>query len=165
MNETGFQHVTMHFRQHIWHSRVTRPEAAATLVTSRQRAPMEEFNIVTRHSTELPLSVVFCCPVALWFLRAPFRSRSAAGVIFSSTPSFHYVTHKADCKVPGVHAHFRGEDVQQNSARRRRAVSSGCMWGRESLSGGVCPKGGKRVQSDRHGVFIPEVGVDMKLFS
>ena len=83
---------------------------------------------------------------------------------FSSTPSFHYITHKADCKVPGVHAHVRGEDVQQNSARRRRAVSSGCMWGRESFSGGVCPKGGKRAQSDRHGVFIPEVG-DMKLFS
>ena len=84
---------------------------------------------------------------------------------FSSTPSFRYVTHKADCKVPGVHAHVRGEDVQQNSARRRRVVSSGCMWRRESFSGGVCPKGGKRVQPDRHAVFIPEVGVDTQLFS
>ena len=53
---------------------------------------------------------------------------------------------------------MRGEDVQQNSARRRRAVSSGCMWGRQSFSGGVCPKGGKRVQSDRHAVFSAGVG-------
>ena len=155
----------MHFRQHIWHSRVTRPEAAATLVTSRQRAPMEEFNIVARHPTELLLSVVFCCPVALWVFTRTLSILNNSRCHFSSTPSFQYVTHKADCKVPGGHAHVCGEDVQQNSARRRRAVSSGCMWGRESFSGGVCPKGGKRVQPDRHAIFIAGVGVDMKLFS
>ena len=29
-----------------------------------------------------PLVFFFCCPVALWFLRAPFRSRTTAKVIF-----------------------------------------------------------------------------------
>ena len=136
------------------------------LVTSRQRAPSGGIQYCNTTYFRMARLVCFLLLSYLFvFFTRTLPISKYSRCHFSSTPSFHYVTHKADCKVRGGHAHVRGEDLQQNSARRRRAVSSGCTWGRESFSGGSCPKGGKRVQSDRHAVFNAGVGVDMKLFS
>ena len=146
----------MHFRQHIWHSRVKRPEAAATLVTSRQRTPMEEFNIVTRHSTELLLSVVFLLPsCALVFTRTLSISK------YSRFPPHHRsITCHPQSRLQGSWwsrpCPWRRRSAEQREKAQGRVQR--LYVGRESFSGGVCPKGGKRVQPDRHGFHCGSCG-------
>ena len=119
---------------------------------------MDEFSIVTRRSTDLLLSVVFCCPVALWFLRAPFRSRRAAGVIF--LPHHRSITSPTE-----QIARFlvvTPMSVAKTFSRTAREGAGPCpavVCGDASHYREAC------VQSDRHFVFIAGVGVDMKLFS